>query len=250
MGREDTPASLLDRVLGGNAGRPLLTFYDDATGERVELSVATFANWVAKTANLLQHELGTEPGDRLGVLLPAHWQAAVWVMAGWSAGLAVTPDPGDVRVVATGPESLDRAVRLPGAEVVACSLRPLGGRFPGALPGGVHDYAAEVPGQADHFRPYQPVDARREGWLEGRQRLTLGELVSLAQDRTAELRLPAGARILTTAPPAALSGALDAVLMPLVLDGSAVLVRHPDPARMPDRRRQERLDADLTLPPP
>ena len=33
--------------------RPLLTWYDDGNGERVELSGATLANWVAKTANLL-----------------------------------------------------------------------------------------------------------------------------------------------------------------------------------------------------
>ena len=42
--------------------RPLVTFYDDATGERVELSVATYANWVAKTAGLAQDELDVERG--------------------------------------------------------------------------------------------------------------------------------------------------------------------------------------------
>ena len=36
--------------------------------------MATFANWVAKTANLLQGDLAAEPGDRLALLLPAHWQ--------------------------------------------------------------------------------------------------------------------------------------------------------------------------------
>ena len=45
-----TPADLLRSALAADPGRPLVTFYDDATGERVELSVATFANWVAKTA--------------------------------------------------------------------------------------------------------------------------------------------------------------------------------------------------------
>ena len=44
--------------------RPLLTWYDDATGERTELSGATLANWVAKTANLLVDGLGLGPGDR------------------------------------------------------------------------------------------------------------------------------------------------------------------------------------------
>ena len=44
-----TPAGLLADALRADPGRPLITFYDDATGERVELSVATFGNWVAKT---------------------------------------------------------------------------------------------------------------------------------------------------------------------------------------------------------
>ena len=39
---------------GSAAARPLITFYDDATGERVELSAATTANWAAKAANLLR----------------------------------------------------------------------------------------------------------------------------------------------------------------------------------------------------
>ncbi len=60
-----TPADLLRSALASDPGRPLVTFYDDATGERVELSVATFANWVAKTANLLQADPAAEPGDRV-----------------------------------------------------------------------------------------------------------------------------------------------------------------------------------------
>ena len=51
------PAALAGQ-LRTDAARPLVTFYDDATGERVELSVTTYANWVAKTAGLVQDELG------------------------------------------------------------------------------------------------------------------------------------------------------------------------------------------------
>src|SRR5262249_10238292 len=71
--------------------RPLVTFYDDATGERIELSATTFGNWVAKTANLLVDELDAEPGDRIALDLPPHWQTAVWLFAAWSAGLHVVP---------------------------------------------------------------------------------------------------------------------------------------------------------------
>lgn len=92
-----TPADLLRSALAADPARPMVTFYDDATGERVELSVATFANWVAKTANLLQGDLAAEPGDRLALLLPAHWQSAVWLLACSSVGVVAdvqgTPPP-------------------------------------------------------------------------------------------------------------------------------------------------------------
>src|ERR671931_2549199 len=72
------PPALLDAALRRDPARPLLTFYDDATGERAELSVTTFATWVAKTANLLRDDLGAGPGDTVSVDLPLHWQDAVW----------------------------------------------------------------------------------------------------------------------------------------------------------------------------
>ncbi|MFD0786819.1 TIGR03089 family protein, partial [Micromonospora azadirachtae] len=50
--------------------RPLLTWYDDASGERTELSGATLANWVAKTANLLVDGAAVGPDDTAAVLLP------------------------------------------------------------------------------------------------------------------------------------------------------------------------------------
>ena len=85
------PVELLRRALAAEPSRPLVTFYDDATGERVEFSVKTFDNWVAKTANLLVDGLGAEPGGRVALALPAHWQTAVWLYACWSAGLIAVP---------------------------------------------------------------------------------------------------------------------------------------------------------------
>ncbi|WP_282690365.1 TIGR03089 family protein, partial [Streptomyces sp. CC216C] len=151
-----TPADLLRSALSADPARPLVTFYDDATGERVELSVATFANWVAKTANLLQGDLSAEPGDRLALLLPAHWQSAVWLLACSSVGVVadVQGDPSTADLVVTGPDTLERARACRG-ERVALALRPLGGRFPQA-PEGFADYAVEVPSQGDRFAPFAP----------------------------------------------------------------------------------------------
>ena len=88
-----TFSELLARQLRHEPGRPLLTYYDETTGERVELSVATYANWVAKTASLLVDEHDLSRGDVLLVALPTHWLGPVFLGAAWTAGLAVAfPD--------------------------------------------------------------------------------------------------------------------------------------------------------------
>ena len=70
--RELTPNTLTDAIFAAVAdhSRPLLTYYDDATGERTELSAITAANWAAKTANLVRDEFGLMPGDVVAVDLP------------------------------------------------------------------------------------------------------------------------------------------------------------------------------------
>ncbi|MGH3744033.1 MAG: TIGR03089 family protein, partial [Mycobacteriales bacterium] len=114
------PALLADRVRTDGAG-PLVTFYDDATGERTELSAITFDNWVAKTANLLVDGLSLGPGDDAVLALPVHWQSLVVAAGCWAAGLTVGFEgPADVAFTAEGqpPVAADEAVVL--------SLRPLG----------------------------------------------------------------------------------------------------------------------------
>ena len=88
------PDALLAAALLRDPAGPLLTYYDDATGERTELSATSLANWVAKTANLLRDDLGTAPGDRVAVLLPAHWQAAAILLGAWTAAAVVGTDAG------------------------------------------------------------------------------------------------------------------------------------------------------------
>src|SRR3954467_7607018 len=90
---------------------PLLTFYDDATGDRTELSGATLDNWVAKTANLLVDGEGLGSGDSVAVLPPPHWQTAAVLRGAWSAGLAADlgPDPQPVEVLFTAPEHTELA---------------------------------------------------------------------------------------------------------------------------------------------
>lgn len=187
-----TPADLLRSALAADPARPLVTFYDDATGERVELSVATFANWVAKTANLLQGDLAAEPGDRLALLLPAHWQSAVWLLACSSVGVVadVQGDPAAADLVVTGPDTLERARACRG-ERVALALRPLGGRFPQA-PEGFADYAVEVPSQGDRFAPFAPVDPDAPALAVGGIELTGAQLVARAREDSRRSRSRTG----------------------------------------------------------
>ncbi|MER5935171.1 TIGR03089 family protein [Streptomyces sp. NPDC002054] len=223
-----TPADLLRSALAGDPGRPLVTFYDDATGERVELSVATFANWVAKTANLLQGDLGAEPGDRLALLLPAHWQTAVWVIAAASVGVVVEPggDPAGADLVVSGPGSLEAASACSG-ERVALALRPLGGRFP-QPPAGFLDYAVEVPGQGDRFAPFVPVDPEAAGLSVAGTELSYAELVGRAREDAAKLGLGAGSRVLTGLPYDGWEGLSAGLFAPLAVGGSVVLCRNLD----------------------
>ncbi|MEU5614751.1 TIGR03089 family protein [Streptomyces sparsogenes] len=248
---DQTPADLLRSALAADPARPFVTFYDDATGERVELSVATFANWVAKTANLLQGDLAAAPGDRLALLLPTHWQTAVWLLACSSVGVEaeVGGDPAAADLVVSGPDTLDRARACTG-ERVALALRPLGGRFP-QPPEGFTDYAVEVPGQGDRFAPYAPVDPHAPALTVGDLGLTAAELVERARADAAGRGLGPGSRVLSGLPYDTWEGLSYGLYAPLAVGGSVVLCRHPDRLdedRLAARRADERVTATALEP--
>lgn len=93
-----TPSALLTNELRRDGARPFITAYD-AAGGRVELSVATTANWVAKTAGYLEADLGVGPGDEIGVDPALHWLTAVALLAAWAVGADVLIAPqGEVQV--------------------------------------------------------------------------------------------------------------------------------------------------------
>jgi uncharacterized protein (TIGR03089 family) len=241
MIRGTTPPALLRSVLARDGARPLLTYYDDATGERVELSVATFDNWVSKTAGLLRDGLGVAPGDRVALLLPAHWQSLVLAGACWAAGACVVlDDAGDSRLAVVGPATLDAAPR--NGETLALSLRPLGGRFTQPLPAGMLDYAAEVPTYPDRFVAYEPADPAQPA-LESRSVVTThGGLVGQATERAAQLDAGSGSRLLVATDDLG-TALLDALLVPLAVSGSAVLVRNEIRDRRDARIAAERVTA-------
>lgn len=236
---------LLASALGSAPAQPLVTFYDDATGERVELSVTTYANWVAKTAGLVQDELEVEHGDLVLVDLPAHWLGAVWLGALWSGGLVVTTDADladEAALVVCGPDGVQRyAGRADDVPVVALSLRPLGARFAEPLPTGVVDYGAVVLGQPDVFMPLDPVAPTDGAWRDADGTLTQADLLAEASDAPL---VEQGGRLLTDLNPCTREG-LGTLLSPLLRSGGTVWVRHPDDAAWQRRYAEERATAEV-----
>ncbi len=230
---------LLAGRLRTDPAQPLVTAYDDDTGERAELSVTTYVNWVSKTANLLTDELGCDAGDTILLDLPPHWLVPVFLGAAWTAGLAVTRDPQvEHRVVVSGPDSLGD--HTGAEEVLACSLRPFAVRFAEPLPAGVLDYGVLWPGQSDVFLALEPVTPDTVAWLSEGSAWTQSDLL----ERAAVEPRADGERLLTDLHPAAAEG-VEAFLGPLVRQGSLVLLRHPRDSTWAARRDDERTTAEV-----
>jgi uncharacterized protein (TIGR03089 family) len=206
--------------------RPLLTYYDDATGERTELSGATLANWLAKTANLIVDGAGLGPGDRALVRLPPHWQSVAVLLGCFSAGLCVTADePAEIAFCA-----VQRSGNVTVSERFILGLHPLALPLPAdAVPPGWVDFVTEVRGHGDRFVPVSPVGRDTPAGPDATQ----GEMADQALRRAAELGISPGDRVLVDA--GAYPEPLDWLLAPLAVRASIVLCGQLDPAKLADR---------------
>jgi uncharacterized protein (TIGR03089 family) len=217
---------LLTAAIDVDPTRPLLTFYDDAIGERTELSGATLANWVAKAANLLVDGAGLGPGDRALVLLPPHWQTAAVLLGCWSAGLAAGPAPaGDAVVPDIAFVAADRTGEVTVGERYALGLHPFGLPLR-EVPAGYADFSLEVRGYGDRFTPAAPVTDQEA-------------LCAAAVRRAGELGMVPGDRVLIDA--GAHPDPVDWLLAPLAARASSVLCGHLDPDRVAARVASERV---------
>jgi uncharacterized protein (TIGR03089 family) len=227
--------ALLASVLTRDPARPLVTYYDDATGERIELSGATLSNWAAKTANLLRDECDLEPNGRVAVLLPAHWQTLAVLLGTWWCGAEVASSPNDADVVCCDAGSLDAAVGSGAPVVVALSLHALGAGL-ADLPAGVVDYATEVRVHGDVFVPDDAGSAGGAGDAAGGAALdgrAADEVLAAARAAAARAGLDADSRALTTIDWSLDGGAVDRLIeVPLAVlaaGGSLVQCRNLEP---------------------
>nr|MDT0657856.1 TIGR03089 family protein [Micromonospora sp. DSM 115978] len=227
----DDIAQVFADALAPDPSRPLLTWYDDTTGDRAELSGATLANWVAKTANLLVDGAGLAPGDRAGVLLPPHWQTAAVLLGCWSARLSVElTGPTPVDVIFAAADRLDAAATWPADDRYALALAPLAAPLR-TVPPTWTDYVVEVRGHGDHHTPYPesgPADA---------------DLVARAARRATQLGLSPGDRVLIDAERH--PDPVDWLLAPLTVGASVVLCGGLDRNRLPARLTAERVQVNL-----
>jgi uncharacterized protein (TIGR03089 family) len=246
-----TPAELLAAALRRSPATPLLTAYDDATDERVELSATTFANWVAKSANLLQDEFDIGRGSTVALALPVHWQTAAVLLAVWSCGATVVDTAvedgdgvGGADLVLATQDRLE-ALEDAGVEnLLGLSLHPLGMGMTGYT-GSARDFALEVRTHGDVFHPYEPPDPAAPGLMVGGLELTLGGLGETAAELAGRLGLVDGDRVLVDEQTAAEAGPVAWLLGPLSAGASLVLCRHPWPERLAGRAAAERVTATL-----
>nr|WP_246242574.1 TIGR03089 family protein [Flexivirga aerilata] len=190
-------------------GRPLLTWYDDSSGERIELSSRTLGNWVAKAGNWLDLEAALQPGEVVGLAIPPdHWRAVYWALAAWTRGLTLDLTGGAAdAVVALDTDPAGADLVEPTASLAASPLQAM----PDAPPQGVGAFDGTTVAAATNSAttPYSGVSAAE---------------------------IPHGTRVLVESP---VAGLLTTAARVLLAGGSVVLQRSPDASRREDRLAAE-----------
>lgn len=212
-----TPYQRLISRAATSGADPFVTWYG-GDGSRIDLSVTSFTNAVAKLAGLLNNELAVAPGNTLLLDLPRHWQLSVWLAAADALGMDIEQAGTGVNaadVIAT----TDPRCELPGEKVlVPTSAMGLPGP---SAPVGFVDQAREAMGQPDIF-PDLGVTGRirhQQGWF------TDMTLRSHCRELAEASGLKSGGRL------AVVDGGPDLLLaayvLPLTADASIVLVEDP-----------------------
>ena len=254
--------AIAERQPGRYGDKPFLTWYDDAHGQRVELSFKTFDNWVAKVANLLVDELGAGPGDRVAAVLADHWQTAVVLAACWRAGagvVAVDPDAGGAALAAAlgaggvaaafvREERVAEAAAVlaaaPAGPALVALTADLGGRSTHNL-GAALSFTRVVPSMGDLF--VAAADPRGEALRWVPDAAAAGGAATMAELLGEAARLAGGTglhdrdRLLSGLPLLTPAGAATGLLAPFGSGAGVVLASAFEPARFWKRVADERV---------
>lgn len=225
----------------------LITYYDDATGERTALTAAEVGGWTAATAALLTDGCGLGPGHQAAVLLPPHWQTAAVLLGAWAAGVEVsfrgwstaglTPagDPLDVTFVERRRIGswLDDVPSAPHQFVVG--LAPNGAPTE-QIPPDYQDYTRAVRSYLGAAPPDTPVGTHRPATVDG---TTFGQYGAVAAGIAQMHGIGPGDRVLIDA--AASEEPLNWLLAPLSVGASLVLCANLDRTTLDNRIAAERV---------
>ncbi len=230
------PHQLLASLRRADATAPRATCYDDATGERIELSARVLATWNAKAATLLAEDADVSPDSTVGIALPAHWRALYWALATWSTGacLVTGPDAAAADVVVTDDPALAATVVQDGRYAVLVTLAALARSNPDT-PVGVVDEAAELAGYPDDFVALAEPMPDDPGWARGGDHTAYRDLVDPGHVST-------GSRVRV---PDVLDAFLSGTLAAWASGGSVVLIRNAN-GDQAHRLAAERVHLDLT----
>jgi uncharacterized protein (TIGR03089 family) len=198
-------AAILDPMLRADPVGPRITYYDDATGERIELSV----------------------------LLPAHWQTAAVLFGAWWIGADVLLDGSDADIALCTADRLDDADATGAAEVAVLSMDAFGRPAPD-LPIGVTDYATAVRVHGDQIAAEQRPGPALAG-------LSVEQVLDACQKSAAARGLTAGDRVLSTASWSTPNDLIDGLLSVLAVGASLVYVANPDPAALARKAETEKV---------
>jgi uncharacterized protein (TIGR03089 family) len=224
---------------------PVLTYYDNATGERTELTAAALGSLAARTAGLLQQGCRLSAGDRAAVLLPPHWQTAAVLLGAWSAGIAVSfrrwATAGLPPIGVGDNEPLDAVfVSLARLNSWLESVPRARHRFvlglarDGApldeVPAGYRDYLTELSRYPDLPPAYESIRPTDPASPDG---TSYQQWATIAQDIATSLDLSGGDRVLVNV--AEHEQPVEWLLAPLTAGASIVLCANLDPRTLDAR---------------
>ncbi|MDI1290170.1 MAG: TIGR03089 family protein [bacterium] len=214
--------TMLQKRKRASGGTPVVTFVDLARRERTELSAVSLENAAAKIANALRDEFEMEPGMRVGLHLPPHWQRSAWCAGAWVAGCIVVPGATDADLLVA---SATLAPGLVGGtrEVAVVSMHPFGLPLTEPLPGGATDVTVAVRQQPDAYLFDPPRDDYAALEVAGTA-FTQDEAFAAAAQRASAWGLTAGGTLLVPEDLDDLDAWLGALAVPVSAEASVVLV--------------------------